>query len=106
MTISVEDSGAAKELLQCLGETSSEVSFSVDCITNEGEHPCVVPVDYLSDRQLEVVSLAVEAGYYDKPREATLSDLAEELDISPSAVSQHLNVVERRLITALVEAFH
>lgn len=104
MTISLDDSAAAQEVLHCLGSTSSEVSFSVDCIASDGDHPCVVSIDYISDRQLEVARHAVAEGYYDKPREASLTDLSDNLGISPSAISQHLNAVEHRLIKALVEA--
>lgn len=104
MTISLNDSAAAQEVLYCLGSTSSEVSFSVDCIASDGDQPCIVSIDYISDRQMEVVRHAVAEGYYDTPREASLTDLSDQLDISPSAISQHLNAVEHRLIKALVEA--
>lgn len=101
MTISVTDPTAAQELLQCLGSTSENVSFSVDCVTDSGAHPCVITVDHLSEKQLEVVELAMKAGYYDEPRQATLSDLSDELGVSPSAVSQRLNAVEHKLVRAL-----
>lgn len=101
MTISVADPAAAQELLQCLGSTSENVSFSVDCVADSGAHPCVITVDHLSEKQREVVELAIEAGYYDEPRQATLSDLAEMLGVSPSAVSQRLNAVEHKLIRSL-----
>jgi len=52
----------------------------------------------LTAKQREVLSLAIEAGYYDRPREVTLSDLANELRVTPSAVSQRLNAVERKLV--------
>ncbi|WP_135822138.1 helix-turn-helix domain-containing protein [Halostella litorea] len=52
----------------------------------------------LTAKQREVLSLAIEAGYYEQPREASLSDLADELDVTPSAVSQRLNAVERKLV--------
>ena len=104
LTIALSDSSAAQELLQCLGEASSNVSFSVDCIATSGTHPCVLPVDHVSERQLEAATLAVEKGYYDTPREASLSDIAADLDVTSSAISQRLNAVERKLMRSLVRS--
>ncbi|MGQ3330541.1 helix-turn-helix domain-containing protein [Halorubrum sp. FL23] len=46
---------------------------------------------------------AVEAGYYADPREATLTDLAAEFDVSKSAVSQRLRSAETTLVRRVVE---
>ncbi|AFO56490.1 MULTISPECIES: helix-turn-helix domain-containing protein [unclassified Natrinema] len=56
--------------------------------------------DALTARQLEVVELAVEHGYYDSPRRCTLSDLANRLDVNKSVVSRILQRAERHIITA------
>ena len=48
----------------------------------------------LTGRQREVVRTAVEMGYYEIPREATLDDVAAELDIAASTVSDHLRKAE------------
>ncbi|WP_089650029.1 helix-turn-helix domain-containing protein [Halobacterium hubeiense] len=56
----------------------------------------------LTAKQHEALTLAVNEGYYDQPRKTTLGDLADELDITPSAVSQRLNAVERKLIDEYV----
>ncbi|MFU8867285.1 helix-turn-helix domain-containing protein [Natronococcus sp.] len=53
-------------------------------------------------RQREAAKLAVELGYYDRPRNATLADLADALDVSKSAVSQRLGAVELTLIRSFV----
>ena len=44
----------------------------------------------LTTQQHETMLAAVEHGYYDVPREATLTDLAETLDISHQALSERL----------------
>lgn len=103
MSLSVSDAEAARDLLVCLGN-SSGISLSVDCVTQEGSSPCVITVDDLSEQQLETAELAVERGYYEKPREASLSELAEEFGVSKSAVSQRLSNVERKLVRSLVES--
>lgn len=48
-----------------------------------------VPVD-LTDSQRVTLELALERGYFEVPRRVDLGDLAEELGISDSAVSQRI----------------
>ncbi|WP_327054114.1 helix-turn-helix domain-containing protein [Halomicrococcus gelatinilyticus] len=58
----------------------------------------------LTDRQLELFDLAVEEGYYEVPRETTHRALAAELDLSPGTVSEHLQRVESKLVSAYSSA--
>jgi predicted DNA binding protein len=55
----------------------------------------------LTEKQREAVRTAVEMGYYESPRDASLGDLADKLGVTRSALSQRLNAVETKLITAL-----
>lgn len=55
----------------------------------------------LTEKQRRTVRTAVEMGYYRTPREASLGDLAAELGVSRSALSQRLNAVESKLIESL-----
>ncbi|MFW5919591.1 MAG: helix-turn-helix domain-containing protein [Halanaeroarchaeum sp.] len=57
----------------------------------------------LTEKQREAVQTAVDRGYYDRPRDASLGDLADELGVTRSALSQRLNAVESKLITDLSE---
>ncbi len=52
----------------------------------------------MSDEQREVITAAYRRGYFDVPRSVTAADLAEEFDVSDSAVSQRL----RRGLSTLV----
>ena len=54
----------------------------------------------LTDSQREALLVALEAGYYDDPRNATLSDVAADLDISQPAVSGLLRRGTKRLIVS------
>jgi predicted DNA binding protein len=60
-------------------------------------------VDALTARQREVLEAAVDAGYYEAPREATHEDVAERVDCSPATVGEHLQKVERAVLGSLVE---
>lgn len=52
----------------------------------------------LSDRQAEVVSAALDAGYYEWPRETDAETLAARLDISHTTFLEHLRKAERTLL--------
>lgn len=65
--------------------------------------PIEFAIDSITEKQREAIRIAVERGYYEKPRGATLADLAAELDISRSAVSQRLTAVESKMVYKLVE---
>ncbi|SEW13243.1 helix-turn-helix domain-containing protein [Natrinema salifodinae] len=56
----------------------------------------------LTARQREVLRVAVEAGYYEEPRQVTYEDIAARLDCSPGTVGQHLRRIEARLMSTLV----
>lgn len=48
----------------------------------------------LSDKQLEVLEAAYQMGYFKVPQEVTAEELADELDISRSTLSERLRRVE------------
>ncbi|MEF8812873.1 MAG: helix-turn-helix domain-containing protein [Halovenus sp.] len=54
----------------------------------------------ISEPQEEIIHLAARSGYFDVPREVSLTDLADELDVSTQAASERL----RRGLGTLVEA--
>lgn len=59
-------------------------------------------LEVLTDRQLEVLEMAIQVGYYDVPRGATHDEVAAALDCAPSTASEHLRRVESRIMTSLV----
>jgi predicted DNA binding protein len=54
----------------------------------------------LTDAQFEALTTAHEEGYFEEPREISLEELADMLDISPTAVGGRI----RRGMAALIEA--
>lgn len=60
-------------------------------------------LDGLTDRQREILRAAVEAGYYDQPRQTTHDELAERVDCSSATLGEHLQRIERSVFGALVE---
>lgn len=69
-----------------------------------GFDPRRSPGAALTERQREVVAAAVDLGYYDVPREATLAEVADELDIAGSTVSTHLRKAEAAVVREAVSA--
>lgn len=57
------------------------------------------PTSRLTQRQYEVVSLALERGYFDWPRKLTSEELATELEISHSTVLEHLRKAQSKLLS-------
>ncbi|MFB6079275.1 MAG: bacterio-opsin activator domain-containing protein [Halarchaeum sp.] len=58
----------------------------------------------LTDRQWTALSLAFEAGYFERPRDTTQRTLGERMDISPSTFGQHLHTALRKLLDTVVAA--
>lgn len=52
----------------------------------------------LTARQQEVLIAALQAGYYDDPRQATYDDIAKMVDCSATTVGEHLRKIERHII--------
>lgn len=62
-----------------------------------------VEEDVLTDHQQQVLDAAIDAGYYEQPREASLTELAAELDIAKSTLSGVLRRAESALATAYAD---
>ncbi len=64
----------------------------------------LIPVDMsqLTDRQREVLQQAYEMGYFEYPRTANASEVAEELGIRPSTFTEHLNTAQSKLLDDLL----
>lgn len=51
----------------------------------------------LTEKQIEVMSVAVNKGYFEIPRKISSKDLANLFEISPSALNEHIRKVERKI---------
>lgn len=59
-------------------------------------------VELLTERQQQLITEAVERGYYENPRDCTLTELAAAFEINKSAASGILRRAEERIITGFV----
>jgi len=58
----------------------------------------------LTDVERRTLAAAVEGGYFARPRESDLGDLADEFGISTTAVSKNLRRAERKVLARFVDA--
>jgi predicted DNA binding protein len=58
----------------------------------------------LTTVERETITAALESGYFQSPREATLSSLADEFDISKPGVSKNLRRSQRKMAESIVRA--
>ncbi len=73
--------------------------------TGDGEDDDMVLVDRgrLTDRQQEVLETAMEMGYFERPRSANATEVADRLDISPSTFAEHLASAQSKVLDSLLE---
>ncbi|MFB6085938.1 MAG: helix-turn-helix domain-containing protein [Halodesulfurarchaeum sp.] len=87
------------EIVDGIRETGATVS--VTSVRSHKDTDLETPL--LTEKQREAFDTAVSLGYYDRPREASLDEIASELGISRSAVSHRLCAVRRRLADHFAE---
>lgn len=56
----------------------------------------------LTDRQTSALATAVEMGYFDSPRRASIEDVAGRLGISASTAVEHLRKAEKKVLESYV----
>ncbi|SDJ42430.1 helix-turn-helix domain-containing protein [Natronorubrum texcoconense] len=63
----------------------------------------IVDRDLLTTRQREILETAHELGYFEYPKGANATDVAEELGIARSTFTEHLAAAQTKLLDALLE---
>jgi predicted DNA binding protein len=77
-------------------------TISVQTIKNDSEKD----YDFLTEKQREVLELAVLRGYYEDGSEVTLKQLADELGIARSTIGEHLKRAESEVVKKAVSDFN
>lgn len=57
----------------------------------------------LTSRQLEVLTVAAELGYYDDENDVRMKDVAAEMDLTTATICEHLNNAENHIISVVME---
>lgn len=97
----VSQIGSEEELQSLIAETRSIVDVEIERLgrydPSDGQ-----PLIDLTDRQREVLSVAIDEGYYQEPREVTYQDIADQLGCSAGTVGQHLRRIESQLMSTVI----
>ena len=89
--------GTAIGIRRAVAALPDRVSLSVERV---GQFDPAGDDALLTERQAALLDLAVREGYYEVPRGTTHRALAERLDLAPGTVSDRLQRIERRVMTA------
>jgi hypothetical protein len=100
-TIGLTVVGTATALQRALDEAPAGVAVDVQRI---GQYDAgrMDAASALSERQSAAVTVALDRGYYETPREATVADVAERLDCAPGTAAEHLRKAEAALVHRVV----
>lgn len=94
--------GPAEDQRRLIGSLPEEYVADVERI-GEFDHRYASVAGRLTDRQREAVRAAFRVGYYGVPRDATLDDVAAELDCSAASASKLLRRAETALMSVVLE---
>ena len=72
----------------------------VDSVDGDRSNRVTLDLSTLTETERETAAMAVSSGYYETPRETSVGELAADLDITKSAMSQRLSSVESKLALA------
>lgn len=106
VSLTLPDRGELADIVSHLREVGASVRLDRLSRPGSEDDNCVLQLEArsITEKQREAIRVAIECGYYESPRQADLGDLAAELGVSRSAVSQRLGAVESKLVTELFRA--
>lgn len=92
-------------LMQILERLPEEFKVKLRSITQSKIDDIFLPhiMPKLSDKQKQVIQLAVKMGYFEFPRKINLDGLAKKLKLSKQTVQQHIRIAEKKLVPFLTE---
>lgn len=118
LLLSMQESGVPLELPITFrdGEATLEVTASHERLSTLGTQLELFDITFdvefvremtaserlLTERQRQLLTTAVECGYYDSPRTCTLTDLAAMTDVAKSTASETLHRAEGKVIKQYV----
>lgn len=107
VSITVPDRSTLREVIDALRRRDAVVHLEqILPLAREGDQARTIELDVseITDKQREAIDAAVATGYYERPRQTDLTELADRLGVSESAVSQRLKGAETTLIRELAGA--
>lgn len=81
---------------------AADVDVTVEAVTTYGRHTPEFG-EGLTDRQFEAVEAAVDLGYYEPTREASVAAVGERLGCSAGTAAEHLRRAEANVMAGVVD---
>jgi len=99
-TVHVDDAPQVREVIEELRSAFGDVALRSLHQNGEGSLGDAILVDRgkLTARQREVLETAHELGYFEYPKGANASEVAEELGISVSTLAEHLAAAQTKVL--------
>ncbi|MFB9807070.1 helix-turn-helix domain-containing protein [Haladaptatus pallidirubidus] len=92
--------GEHESLHRILDKSAEFIDIEIERVSEYGSEDRLSSV--LTDRQREILNVAIEQGYYEVPRQATIGDIADALELSQATVGEHLQKIEARVLSVSV----
>lgn len=107
LTLHLDDVETLREVARDLDTTAErvEVRYLVRSAVGgdgAGAEPTLVDRGQLTDRQREVLRTAYRMGYFEYPRSANATEVADALDIGLSTLAEHLAAAQGKLLDELL----
>lgn len=101
----LSDRDVLKEIIGDLREIADDVSLKRLSTPDDNDTTDLRSVDLslLTDCEQHTLTVAIESGYYCSPRQTSFDELAAELEVSKSTLSQRLSAAESKLLLDLLE---
>lgn len=103
VTVRISDRGEVRKLLATIEE--ADIEFEVITIADpctDDTEPVLVDLSSVTRKQWEAMEIAHEHGHYSQQRGGSLDEIADELGLSTSGVSQRLRSAESHLVDAVL----
>ncbi len=100
---SVQATEAVRPVIDRLEDAFADAS--VTAVWSDHSHPEDTDgggLERLTDRQRQVLELALDAGYFERPRRHNTGELAAMLDISRATFTQHLRAAQSKVFEDLI----
>lgn len=103
LTVQVKDRHALHRIVEEYSSMDDEVE-TITIVDPSEDDPRALNIDvgHITDKQWEALEVANELGHYQTPRGGGLQEIADELDITKSAVSQRLRAAEAKIVSAIL----
>lgn len=97
--LTVADRDTLMDMMAAVNENEIPVrTEDIAQLSLEDTETATLDLQQLTDKQRRTLEIALQTGYYEQPRKSDLGDLADEIGVSKSAVSQRLRAAEAKII--------